>query len=209
MSSAVRNRLKRLVNSGPLLGPVVQERVERDHAALLVLHEEQPELLRILAELRLGLHIHLVDTAEPVEVVDVGAAEQRPERRVDVVQRDARLQNLAPVDVGEDLRHRGAIERVDAADLRPLPGRLHEARGLLRQVVRRSAAAILQLHREAGARAESGDRRRARRPPRPLPECSCANARFSAATTPLACDSSVVRSSQGLSCTKKKPMFEE
>ena len=36
-----------------------------------------------------------------------------------------------------------------------------------------------------------------------------ANARFRAATTPFECVSSVVRSSHGLSWTKKKPMFDE
>ena len=50
-------------------------------------HEEQPELLRIPPELGLGLHVDLVHAAEPVEVVHVGAAEQRAERRVDVVER--------------------------------------------------------------------------------------------------------------------------
>ena len=38
---------------------------------------------------------------------------------------------------------------------------------------------------------------------------SCANAWFSASTTPVACASALCRSSHGLSCTKKKPMFEE
>ena len=105
MSSAERNRLKRLVNSGPDARPRGDQRVERDHAARLVAHEEEPELLRILPELRLGLQVHLVDAAELVEVVDVRAAEQRAERGVDVVQLHARLQHLAAIDVGVDLRH--------------------------------------------------------------------------------------------------------
>ena len=135
VSSAERNRLKRLVNSGPDGGPRGDQRVERDHAARLVPHEEEPELLRVLPELRLGLHVHLVDAAELVEVVDVGAAEQRAERGVDVVQLHAGLQHLAAIDVGVDLRHARAVERGDASDLRPLPRRLHEALRLLGQVL--------------------------------------------------------------------------
>ena len=124
----MRNRLKRLVNSGPALGLVVTSVSSGTMPPVLVPHEEQPELLRILAELRFGLQIDLVDAAEPVEVVDVGAAEQRAERRVHVVQRHAGLEHLAAIDVGVDLRHGRAIERVDAPDLRPLARGLHEPR---------------------------------------------------------------------------------
>ncbi len=99
---------------------------ERHHAAPRVLHEEQSELFRIAPELRLGLDVDLVDAAEPVEVVHVGTAEQRPERGVHVVELDAGLQHLAAIDVGIDLRHRRAIQRADAPDLRPFAGRLHE-----------------------------------------------------------------------------------
>ena len=86
----MRYRLKRLVNSGPLAGPRRHQRVERHHLPVLAAHEEQPELLRIAPELRLGLHVDLVDAPEPVEVVDVRAAEQRAERGVDVAERHAR-----------------------------------------------------------------------------------------------------------------------
>ena len=135
VSSAERNRLKRLVNSGPDAGARADQRVERDHPARLVPHEEEPELLRVLPELGLGLHVHLVDAAELVEVVDVGAAEQRAERRVDVVHQHARLEHLAAIDVGEDLRHARPIQRADAPDLRPLARRLDETLRLLGEVL--------------------------------------------------------------------------
>ena len=148
------------MNSGPEAGAGADQRVERDHAARLVPHEEEPELLRVLPELRLGLQVHLVDAAELVEVVDVGAAEQRAERGVDVVQQHARLEHLAAIDVGEHLRHARAVQRADASDLRPLARRLDEALRLLGEVLRRAAAAILQLHREPGAGAETRNRGR-------------------------------------------------
>ena len=127
VSSADRNRLKRFVNSGPAPGLVVISVSSGTMPPALVLHEEQPELFRIRPELRLGLDVHLVHAAEPVEVVHVGAAEQRAERGVHVVQLHAGLQHLAAIDVGVDLRDRRPIQRADASDLRPLARGLHEA----------------------------------------------------------------------------------
>ena len=46
-------------------------------------------------------------------------------------------------------------------------------------------------------------------PPPRLPGSAFAKAALSAATMPLACVSSVLRSSHGLSSTKKNAMFEE
>src|SRR5262249_13131588 len=112
--------------------------------------------------------VHLVDASELVEVVDVRASEQRTERRVDVGELDTGLRHLAAVDVGENLRNRSAIQRVDAADLRPLARRFDEPLRLLRQVIRRAAAAILKLEREARARAEARNGGRTERDDRPF-----------------------------------------
>ena len=97
--------------------------------------------------------------------------------------------------------------------MRPISGRLRAASMkrcvCSRQVLRRAAAAILQLHREAGAGAEARNRRRPEGDDAAPPESAARTPGSARATTPLACASSVVRSSHGLSCTKKKPMFEE
>src|SRR4029077_12277795 len=110
------------------------QRVERHHAAGLTSYEEQTQLAGIPPEFRLGLDVYLVDAAELVEVVDVRAAQERAERRVDVAELHAGLQDLAAVDVGEDLRDAGAIEGVDPADLRTLACGFDELLRLLRQV---------------------------------------------------------------------------
>ena len=125
------------MNSGPLVGRVVTSVSSGTISPSRAADEEQAELLRVAPVLRLGLHVHLVDTPEPVEVVDVGAAEERPERGVDVGERDADLQHLAAVDVGVDLRHRRAVERRDAPDLRPLARRRMKRVRLLGQELRR------------------------------------------------------------------------
>ena len=80
---------------------------------------------------------------------------------------------------------------------------------LLGQILRRAAAAILQLHGEAGARAETRNRRRPEGHDARFRNLLRERAGSRPATTPFACSSSVLRSSHGLSCTKKKPMFDE
>src|SRR4029453_9677469 len=109
--------------------------VERHHAAALPAHEEQAELTRIAPELRLRLDVDLVDAPEFVEVVDVRAAEQRAERRVDIGDLHAGLEDPAAIDVGVDLRHRRAVESAGPADLRPLARRFEEAPRLLRDTL--------------------------------------------------------------------------
>ena len=49
-----------------------RHRAERDHVAVLVAHGQALDLLRRQAKFRVGLDIDLEDTAELVELVDVG-----------------------------------------------------------------------------------------------------------------------------------------
>src|SRR4029078_8591033 len=93
----------------------------------------QAELLRIASVLRLGLHVDLVHAPEPVDVVDMRAAEERAERGVDVLQRSAHFQHLRPIDVRVDLRYARAIQRANATDFWSLTRGLHETPGLLGQ----------------------------------------------------------------------------
>ena len=75
---------------GPSVSVDVDERAERHH---LRLRRCGPRAARCRpassAELRLGLHAHLVRAAELVEVVHVGRAEVRLQRAEDAVERDA------------------------------------------------------------------------------------------------------------------------
>ena len=81
--------------------------------------------------------------------------------------------------------------------------------GLLRQELGRAAAAVLQLHREAGAGPEAGDRRRPEGDHRGLGDLLGERPVQRGDDPVRRASSAVVRSSQGLSWTKKKPMFEE
>ena len=74
---------------GSVRGCRSNQRVERHHLLLVTAHEEEAELLGIGPIFGFRLDVHLVDAAETVEVVHVGAAEQRAERGVDVLQRHA------------------------------------------------------------------------------------------------------------------------
>ena len=147
----------------------------------LAAHVEEPELLRIVPELRLGLDVHLVHAAEAVEVVDVRAAEQRAERRVHV-RRSARPASAPCCD---RCRRRSAARVARYSVLmRPISGRFRAASmnslRLLGQILGRAAAAILQLHREAGAGARGRESPAGRRRRRRASGICCANARLSA-----------------------------
>ena len=88
--------------------------------------------------------------AEAGEVVDVGAAQERLERGVDVGDRHALLERLVLVDVGEQLRHRRREVGAHACELRALARRGQER--CRRSAARNStaaAAAVLQHHAEA------------------------------------------------------------
>ena len=68
---------------------------------LLVANVEQAEVVRIRPVLRFGLEEDAPDASEPVELVHVSAAEERLERLIDVLDRDAELEHAILVDVRE------------------------------------------------------------------------------------------------------------
>ncbi len=114
---------------------------------------------RALGAFRLQEHAPL--PAEAVELVHEQPAEKRLHRLIDVAERDALLQHLVAIDVGEQLRHRRGELRGDAGQLRPLARRGEELlQVLVRGTSTAAAAAILQPEREAALRAEAGNRRR-------------------------------------------------
>ena len=96
----------------------------------------------------LGLRAHLERAAEEVEVVDVDRAEIDLQRVEDVAERHVELVGLDAIDVGVELRRRGAEGREDAGERRvAVRGRVDELVGRLLQ--RRGAAAGAVLHERA------------------------------------------------------------
>ncbi len=159
----MRYRLKRCRKRAPEDRHGRRQRVERHHRALLVAHEQEPEVAHLLPELGLRLHGDLVIAAESREVVDLVAAEEGLHRGEHVVDRHAELLDLLAVDLEAVIGGRGGEGRRDAADLRPLLRGRHELPGDRGQFLGRLSAARLQHHRESGHRAEPGQRRRVER----------------------------------------------
>ena len=80
---------------------------------------ELPDNVRVRAEGRIGLDVHLPGAAEAVEVVDVVAAQVRLERVKDIAQLHAHRLDFGPVDIDVELRRAGAeaVEQADEAGL--------------------------------------------------------------------------------------------
>jgi len=80
-----------------------------------------------------------------------------PAWSVDAAEVDALLEDLVAIDVGEDLRYRGAPDRVDRSDLRALSRGSHELVQVRLQERHVGAAAVLDPHRKAACVAEAWD----------------------------------------------------
>jgi hypothetical protein len=109
---------------------------------------------------RLGLHVHLPDPPEAVEVVDEGAAHEGLQRLVDGVQVDGLLEHLVTVDLGEDLRHAGNEGRRHRGELRALAGGLEELFRVGGEKLDGSPGAVLQHEGHSAGCADAGNGRR-------------------------------------------------
>src|SRR5262245_43104267 len=114
----------------------------------------------MVAELALGLDVHLPDASVLVEVVYEGPSQKSLEGLIHGSQGDTLLQNLVAIHFGEELRHARQQGREEPSELRSLPGGgqksvcvLGEERGIL-------AGPILQDEGDAAGRANAGNRRR-------------------------------------------------
>src|SRR5438132_1384934 len=87
--------------------------------------------------------------AAPVELADVGAAQECLHRLIDAAQADALLEDFVAVDAGIDLGHGGAEHRVDRSHLGALPCGRHERAQVLLEERDVVAAAVLDPHRKA------------------------------------------------------------
>ena len=112
------------------------------------------------AKRRIGLHLHAEGAAELVEVVHVERRHGARERVEHVLHRHAERDGLLPIDLDSELRHRRAVEGVDAGELRVLRERGHELLCRLVEPCRIRIAASLQVDLEAARRADAADRRR-------------------------------------------------
>ena len=136
------------------------ERRQRDHLARVVPHVVIADVADRFALIALRLEVDLPLAAESVELVDECAAEERLHGLVDAAQVDALLEDLVAIDVGVDLRYRGAPDGVDRRDLRALSRGSHELVQMLLQEWDVSPAAVLDPHRKAACVPEAGDRGR-------------------------------------------------
>ena len=116
LTAAESRLLYRITNTGPAESRTRITEPSGTIWPVAVANLQQLQALDVLAELALGLHVHLPDAAELVELVDVDRAHVGVERREDVAQRDAHLLHRVAVDVEIQLRasakswHRRAAE---------------------------------------------------------------------------------------------------
>ena len=159
--------MKRTVELGarPPASTVTSVR-ERDHLpGRRAAHVDRPDVLRTLAVLGLGLHVHAVEAAEAVEVVDVGAAERSPESAAKTssigtpsLRAFSRSSSTATCgDVGSN-----AVNRLASSGRWRAPWQ--EAGACAAEFGdRQRAAAVLEAEVEPAGRAEAGNRRRQER----------------------------------------------
>ena len=157
MTSIARYSLNRFEYSGPDDFSSETSVDSGSAVAALVADVEEAEIRRIRPVLRLGLEEDAPDAPEAVELVHVGAAEERLERRVHVLDRDAELEHPVLVDAREELRHGGRVRRRQERDLGPLLQLGHEPLRVLPEVVDGVAGAILDEHVDAAGLADAGD----------------------------------------------------
>ncbi|MCY1406143.1 hypothetical protein D9M71_214010 [compost metagenome] len=126
-------------------------------------HVDLAEVIRLAAELRLGLQAHLPGAPVEGEVVDVVAAEGGLHGGEYIVDRHPQGTRLGAVEVDVVLRHVGVEGGVHPRQLGPLGGRGDELLHHGFQLLHGAAAAILDIGLEAAGGAHAGDRRRVER----------------------------------------------
>ena len=137
-----------------------RNRADRHHLAAGVADLQAADVLRCLAELLVRLGKHLVGATEIVEVVHVLRAEVELQCREHVGRGETDFLRLLAVDVGEERRRTGVVEREDAREVGILVGCRDQRVGRSGKFLRRVVAAILDHQLEATGGAQSLDGRR-------------------------------------------------
>ena len=109
----------------------------------------------------IALDVYLKGTPEKSEVVHVGRTEVYLERIENVIERHVHALGLAPVDIHVDLRRFGAKARKHANEFRPLLARIDQTLRNRLQLLKASAAPVLDHKRETARAADPLNRRRA------------------------------------------------
>ena len=138
----------------------LDQRAERHHLSLVVAHLQPANVLGVEAKPLVGLHAHLVGSAELVEVVDVSRAERRLERGEDGVERDTQTLGFHPVHVGVKDRDARAEGGLEPGQPRLFVAVADDLVGDLLELLEPHVVFVEQLHLKPARDAESVDRRR-------------------------------------------------
>ncbi len=107
----------------------------------------------------LGLNVHPPGLAEPIEVVDVEAAEVNLKRLEHRGDRHVEVAGLAAIELEPELGNADRERREEAGELGASPGLGHETVGNVGQRLHAPSLAILDQELEAARRAQPLDRR--------------------------------------------------
>src|SRR2546428_13091206 len=121
---------------------------------------ELPHVLRAVRIDALSLDIPLPLPPESIEVVDERASHERLDGSIDVLDVDALLERLLPVDGDELLRHPRQEGGVDGGELRTLAGCAEELVQIVGEELHVLARPILEHEVESAGRPHARDRRR-------------------------------------------------
>src|SRR6185437_5399236 len=138
--------------------PDVNERGERDLAAVAGAHVELIDVVYVCARAAFGFDVGLPLTAEAVEVVDQVATHEGLHSGVDVRERDLLLRGFFAVDIGIELGDGGKVGGDGGGDLLAFGGGAEEGVQIFckegRIVV---AGAVLKNHGDAAGGPDAGD----------------------------------------------------
>ena len=133
---------------------------QRDHLALVVAHFQLADLVGVLAELLLGLHVDLIGTPEAVEVVGIQRTQVDLQGVEDVADRYAVGLGLFAVDGGIDLGHVDRVAGEQAEQLRYATALGDHVLHFFVQLVITQVATVFDLQAEPADGAQALYRRR-------------------------------------------------
>ena len=96
---------------------IADQILQRDHGAGIGAHVVLPDVLRMRAELLVGLHIHPIRTVIEIEVVDVSRTHVDAERVGDLAQRDVQALGLFAIDGDHILRIAGGVGGEESGEI--------------------------------------------------------------------------------------------
>ena len=104
----LRNKLKRLVYSGPETRLIVTSDAKRRHLALRVANVEVINLVGAIAELRFRLQVDLPLPSKAIELVNISAAKECLQCLEHITELKPLLKTAILIDIHKQLRYRRA-----------------------------------------------------------------------------------------------------